>query len=76
MAGKSLIKPSLAIARTLGRQTRDRFHEAVIRRIPLLTQSVEELKRRIESVAPEFEKLESIRDRFQTDIREMRDRKR
>ena len=62
-------------ARTLGRETRNRFHEAITRRIPLLNQSVDELKRRIESVAPEFEKLENIRDRFQSDIREMRDRK-
>ena len=62
-------------ARTLGRETRDRFHEAVTRRIPLLNQDVNELKRRIESVSPEFEQLGSIRDRFQTDIREMRDRK-
>ena len=62
-------------ARTLGRETRDRFREAVARRIPLLNQDVDELKRRIESVVPEFEQLEDIRDRFQTDIREMRDRK-
>lgn len=62
-------------ARTLGRETRDRFQEAVAIRIPLLNQTVDELKRRIESVAPEFEQLGSVRDRFQTDIREMRDRK-
>lgn len=62
-------------ARTLGRETRDRFQEAVARRVPLLNQSVDELKQRIDSVAPEFEQLGSIRDRFRTDIREMRDRK-
>jgi len=62
-------------ARTLGRETRDRFQEAVARRVPLLNQSVEELKQRIESVQPEFKQLESIRDRFRTDIRTMRDHK-
>ena len=62
-------------ARTLGRETRDRFQAAVARRIPLLNQSVDELKQRIASVQPEFEQLGNIRDRFRTDIREMRDRK-
>lgn len=62
-------------ARTLGRQTRDRFQEAVARRVPLLNQGVDELKQRIESVAPEFEQLGEVRDRFRDDIREMRDRK-
>ena len=62
-------------ARTLGRETRDRFTEAVTRRIPLLNQSVDELKQRIESVQPEFEQLAQVRDRFRSDIRDMRDRK-
>ncbi len=62
-------------ARTLGRETRDRFQESVARRVPLLNQGVEELKQRIESVAPEFEQLEGIRDRFREDIRGVRDRK-
>ena len=62
-------------ARTLGRETRDRFWSAVSIRIPLLNQSVDELKRRLEAVGPEFEQLGEIRDRFQADIREMRDRK-
>ncbi|MGB3296267.1 MAG: hypothetical protein WBB01_25045 [Phormidesmis sp.] len=62
-------------ARTLGRETRDRFQAAVTRRIPLLNQGVDELKQRIASVAPEFEQLASIRDRFQADIRSMRDQK-
>ena len=62
-------------ARTLGRETRDRFQAAVTRRIPLLNQGVDELKQRIASVAPEFEQLASIRDRFQVDIRRLRDQK-
>lgn len=62
-------------ARTLGRETRDRFQEAVERRIPMLNQGVDELKQRIESVSPEFDELASIRDNFRDDIRGMRDRK-
>ena len=62
-------------ARTLGREARDRFSEAVVRRIPLLNQGVEELKQRITSVAPEFEALADIQSRFRSDIRTMRDRK-
>jgi GTPase SAR1 family protein len=62
-------------ARTLGRETRDRFQAAVARRLPLLNQGVDELKARLLSVAPEFEQLVDIRDRFQADIRAMRDQK-
>ena len=61
-------------ARTLGRETRDRFESAVARRLPLLNQNVDELKQRIESVRPEFEALGNIKTRFRTDIRAMRDR--
>jgi GTPase SAR1 family protein len=62
-------------ARTLGRETRDRFQAAVARRLPLLNQGVDELKARLLSVAPEFEQLVGIRDRFQAEIRSMRDQK-
>ncbi|MGC1216273.1 MAG: dynamin family protein [Phormidesmis sp.] len=61
-------------ARTLGRETRDRFESAVARRLPLLNQSVDELKQRIDSVRPEFEALSEIQTRFRNDIRAMRDR--
>ncbi|MEL6493125.1 MAG: dynamin family protein [Cyanobacteria bacterium J06621_3] len=61
-------------ARTLGRETRDRFQEAVTRRIPLLNQDVDELKQRIESVQPEFEALSEIKTKFRDDIRTVRDR--
>lgn len=61
-------------ARTLGRQTRDRFQEAVTRRIPLMNQSVDELKQRLASVQPEFEALSCIQDRFRNEIRTTRDR--
>ncbi|WP_017715037.1 dynamin family protein [Kamptonema formosum] len=62
-------------ARTLARQTYSRTHEGIERRIPLLERDVDELKRRISSVGPEFEKLAEIRDQFQEEIRIVRDRK-
>ncbi len=62
-------------AKTLGRQAYNRAKEAVERRIPLLEKDVNELKQRISSVEPEFEKLAEIRDRFQEEIRITRDRK-
>lgn len=62
-------------AKTLARQAYNRAKEAVERRIPLLEQDVNELKQRISSVEPEFEKLGEIRDQFQEEIRITRDRK-
>lgn len=61
--------------KTLARLIYNHVHEAVERRIPLLGQDVEELKRRINSVEPEFKQLMEIRDRFQGDIINMRDSK-
>ena len=61
-------------ARTLGRETRDRFSESVALRIPLLNQSVDELKQRIASVKPEFEALGDIQTSFREEICAMRDR--
>ena len=62
-------------ARLLARQVNTQVHEAIARRIPLLDQSVAELKQRLESVEPEFTKLSDIRSHFRDDIREMRDQK-
>ncbi|MEL6383363.1 MAG: dynamin family protein [Cyanobacteria bacterium J06626_18] len=62
-------------ARTLARQAHGRFKEAIDRRIPMLSQSVDELKTRIASVEPEFIALSDIRDRFKDEIRTMRDQK-
>lgn len=62
-------------ARTLARQTHTRVHEAVERRLPLLSQDVKELQAKINSLEPEFNQLADIRDQFQDEIREMRDRK-
>ena len=60
-------------ARTLGRETRDRFQETVARRIPLINQDVDELKQRIASVKPEFEALRDIQKQFRSEIRSARD---
>ncbi len=62
-------------ARTLARQTHTRVHEAVERRLPLLSHDVKELQAKINSLEPEFNQLADIRDQFQDEIREMRDRK-
>jgi replication fork clamp-binding protein CrfC len=59
--------------RTLSRQAVNNTREAIDRRIPLLDQNVNELKQRIESVEPEFTKLNSIRDQFQREIFNTRD---
>ncbi|MGL5925372.1 dynamin family protein [Chroococcidiopsis sp.] len=60
-------------ARTIARQAYTRTHEAIERRIPLLAQDIDRLKRKINSVEPEFKKLTDIRDCFQQEIRSMRD---
>lgn len=62
-------------ARTLARQSHTRVHEAVERRVPLLSQDIHELKEKINSLEPEFNKLNDIREQFQDEIRGMRDAK-
>ncbi|MCL1467787.1 dynamin family protein [Argonema galeatum] len=62
-------------AKILARQTYNHVNEAIDRRIPLLEKDVEELKRRISSVEPEFKELTEIRDRFKDEIINTRDRK-
>ncbi|MBE9039674.1 dynamin family protein [Oscillatoriales cyanobacterium LEGE 11467] len=61
-------------ARTLGSQAHNRLRKAIERRIPLLDRNVEELKQRIRSTQPEFDRLKEIRDRFQAEIHQTRDR--
>src|SRR4028118_827776 len=60
-------------ARTLARQTYTHTREAVERRVPLLEQDVNQLKQKISSVEPEFNKLANIRNQFQQEIRSTRD---
>lgn len=62
-------------ARTIAGQAYYRVAEAIARRLPLLEQDVSQLKAKINSVAPEFEELQAIRDRFQAEIRTVRDLK-
>jgi replication fork clamp-binding protein CrfC len=62
-------------ARTLARQVSTRVREAVERRLPLLDRDVNELKSKINSVEPEFQKLTQIRDDFKQEIIGVRDRK-
>lgn len=60
--------------RTLARQTAAHVNEALERRIPLLEQDVDELKRRLNSVEPEFTKLGEIRNDLRDEIYRVRDR--
>lgn len=62
-------------AQTLASQANSRMKEAIARRKPLLDEDVNELKAKINSVEPEFEKLTEIRDQFQEEIRTVRDKK-
>ena len=59
--------------RTLARQACHHTKEAIERRIPLLEQDVNQLREKIDSVEPEFEKLKGIGDEFQQEIRNTRD---
>lgn len=61
--------------KTLARQTYNRFHDAIARRIPLLSEDVEALKVKIKVIEPEFKQLNEIRDRFTEEIKITRDRK-
>ena len=60
-------------ARTLMRQVYQRISEAVRLRIPLLNQDVNELRQRVQSVEPEFNKLRGIRDSFRSDITQIKE---
>ncbi len=62
-------------ARILARQIATRVREAVERRLPLLDRDVSELKSKIDSVEPEFNKLNQIRDEFKQEIIGVRDSK-
>lgn len=62
-------------ARSLARHTHRRVHQSIESRIPLLNQDVDELKDKIRSVQPEFDKLIQIRDQFKDEIRSTRDQK-
>lgn len=61
--------------RTVARSIAKRVRDAIATRIPLLDADLDEVKKRVNSVTPEFEQLTEICDRFQSEIAEMRDKK-
>ncbi|GAB4319077.1 MAG: hypothetical protein OHK0047_00970 [Leptolyngbyaceae cyanobacterium] len=56
-------------AKLIARQAYRTVHEACDRRIPLLSESIQELRQKIRSVQPEFDQLVTIRDQFKDEIR-------
>jgi GTPase SAR1 family protein len=62
-------------AKLLARQAYRTTHEAIERRIPLLSHDIDELRDKIWSVQPEFEQLVDIRDQFKDEIRLIGERK-
>ena len=62
-------------AQVLAQQTNDRVREAVRRRLPLLEADIEELKEKINSVAPEFELLNEICTDFKQEITRISEQK-
>ena len=61
-------------ARTMARQVSGEVSESINLRVPLLTQSLQELQGRIDAVQPEFDKLSDIGERFREEIHRTRDR--
>jgi GTPase SAR1 family protein len=56
-------------AKLIARQAYRTVHEACDRRIPLLSENIQELRQKIRSVQPEFDQLVTIRDQFKDEIR-------
>lgn len=56
-------------AKLIARQAYRTVHEACDRRIPLLGESIQELRQKLRSVQPEFDQLVTIRDQFKDEIR-------
>ena len=61
-------------AQLVAKKIRDRLREIVHRRIPLLKEDLVTLTAKIDSVKPEFEQLQSIKDNFSAEIIDKRDR--
>jgi hypothetical protein len=62
-------------AKILARQAYRTTHDAIERRVPLLSHNVDELREKIWSVQPEFDQLVDIRDQFKDEIRVIGERK-
>ena len=56
-------------AKLMARQAYRTVHEACDRRIPLLGESLQELRQKTRAVRPEFDQLVAIRDQFKDEIR-------
>jgi len=56
-------------AKLMARQAYRTVHEACDRRIPLLSESLQDLRQKIRAVQPEFDQLVAIRDQFKDEIR-------
>ncbi len=69
--GMAQLRPGI----TLAQQIHNRIHKANKRRITRIKKGVEELRQKNISVEPEFKQLCDIRDRYQQEIRDTRDRK-
>ncbi|NJK66272.1 MAG: dynamin [Microcoleus sp. SU_5_3] len=61
-------------ARSIALQACNRFQGAISRRIPLLDETVDQLKNKIDSIQSEFASLSEIGNQFQQEIRTVRDR--
>jgi len=61
-------------ARLIAKQICDRLSEIVQRRVPLLQEDIATLKAKIDSVQPEFEQLQTIKQNFSSEITDKRDR--
>jgi GTPase SAR1 family protein len=62
-------------AKILARQAYRTTHDAIERRLPLLSHDIDALRDKIWSVQPEFEQLVDIRDQFKDEIRVIGERK-
>lgn len=60
---------------TIANQVYNRYREIIERRIPLLDSNVDELKQKINLVQSDFEQLSAIGNKFQQEIRDVRDTK-
>ncbi|WP_010473688.1 dynamin family protein [Acaryochloris sp. CCMEE 5410] len=67
------IQAELDYALQKAQMTHKQVWAAVSRRLPLLDEDLDQLKEKLASVQTDFEQLQSIRDDFQTKIRQTRD---
>ncbi|GAB4541333.1 MAG: hypothetical protein Tsb0014_33140 [Pleurocapsa sp.] len=61
-------------AKSIAQQTTHRVTEAINKRIPLIDDNIAELKQKINSIEPEFAQLQKIRDNFQQEIQNTKEK--